>query len=628
MAKKRQDRSGPLNDPEVVQQNAEIYGMGRGLFGNDQGEEDIDDQISNDWERKPDSETGLKLAEPPERDAGAVGDITALLNKRSRADQHPGAIVPWRQRDEALFNIIGEYGDRLNEAAPEVHDLCAALLCEVRRKHRFDALRTHLESVGVPNLPTWTEAQNARKMLDEYYVNALGGVGSGTQWSMYPWDRPGPFIPGGPAQHREVPGIIDFSIPRPSAKAPEREPTDPQQARINHYHATRGLASRMGNMRGNIPDVAQAQAARNESYGVNVSDPLQIQRNRRNAKEGVRQGNDDKARNAITRDGRQEAGRKNAARYTGDSSSNRAPEDKRQVKVELRRHDESMRLASGKYEDLSNSKVEMSESVPTVNGMPWFHGKVKRMSLGGVPVIHVAEGHVLCSGELPRPTMTEGYYVWDTRHPLSAYDMHIAFAQISEGMESERPWLKRKGEDFVLGIPNEGVIVERVNGELGFMTFDSQSGMHAAQDWMASRAPVVGSRRAMLEAVSYGYVRTGKSDLVLDRVIRKMNRLNMLDVLEDAVFDKGAEALYVLLNPTLEESDVQAVAQGIMQDYPEVRILGGPLDENVDWWVLYIPKPGEDFGPDLQSVFAPTVSRPLDVPMPDIIGKSIQQVLQ
>lgn len=555
MAKEKKLK-GDLNTVDVQKDNKELYGMGSGLFGDEEWEK-------SDERWKKDKETGVGLTDKPEMNAGAVGDISALLKKRSRASDAPQAVVPYRQRDEALLSIIHAYGDDLSEASEEIKDLCASLLVDVEDKNRFEALRGYLESAGIDGIPEWNDIR-----IEESYMSGSGSFGSGTQWSIYPWDRSGPFVPGGNSQKREVPGIIEFAIPLPSNKAPDIKIPDPAKARINSQNARKGAHSRLA-----------------------------------------------RARDQITQVGRNNTGRENRAHYLGAG--------------DVRPHDEkaTMKRATGKYENMSDSKIQMKEGIPTVNGMPWYHGKVSKKIIGGVPVIEVAEGHILCSGSLPRPKLTEGKYVWDTGCPFSDYDMHVAFAQLSEGMQSERNWLKKSGKDFVLGIPTEGVIIECRNGELSFLTFDSKSGREAAQEWMVERSQEVGSRQAMLETVTYGYVRTGQSDMVLDRVIRKLNRLNMLDILEDAVFDKNAEALYVLLNPTLEESDVQAVAQGIQADYPEVQILGGPLDENVDWWVLYIPKPGSDYGPELGSIFAPQIAKPLDIPSRGIIDQAISQVV-
>jgi hypothetical protein len=288
----------------------------------------------------------------------------------------------------------------------------------------------------------------------------------------------------------------------------------------------------------------------------------------------------------------------------------------------------SMRLAAGKYADISNGRVELKEGDPQVEGgMPWFHGTVSREMIGGVPAIFVEEGHIICSGSLPRPKFTENYKVWDCGCPLGGFAMEIAFAQITEGMESIRPWHKKYDTGFVTGIPTEGVIVRSDKNEgLSFLTFDSASGQEHLQEWMIERSQQTSARRAVEEGITYGYVRAGASDLILDRVMRKLNRLNVLDVFEDAMFDTNSEALYVLLNPLLEETEVQEIAAGLQQEYPDVQIVGGPLDESVDWWVLYLPKEGMDSGPNLDRIFEPSIDRPLDVKMPDIMGQAIQQV--
>lgn len=570
MAKKKKiDTDKGLNNKEVKDQNKDLYGMGLGLYG---GEDPEAGELRKKW-GAGDSGVGI---EEPEYNAGAVGDITDILKKRSRASDAPQALIPWRGddkeiagRDESILSIVQSFGESLINAPESVKDLCVELLLDIRDKKRFETIRNYTESLGLTGLPTWEEAEAYNKDLDENMMPNTGGLGSGTSWSIYPWDRPGNFTAGGVSQRREVPGIIEFSMPLPSPKAPKIDIPNLEQSRVNSRNARKGVHSRMA-----------------------------------------------RARSQITQAGRNNSGRENRAHYLGAGE------------VRPRNTKESFKQATGKYEDISDSKIKMKEGVPTISGKPWFHGTVSKRYIGGVPCIHIAEGHILCSGNLPRPKMTEGYYVWDIERNFADYDMEVTFAQLSEGMTSERDWLRKSGKDFVLGLPTEGVIVECRGGNLSFLTFDSQSGKESARDWMVERAAEVGNRQAVLETVTYGYVRAGQSDLILDRVIRKLNRLNMLDILEDAVFDKGAEALYVLLNPTLEENDVQAVAAGIQQDYPEVQILGGPLDENVDWWVLYIPKPGSEYGPELQNIFAPQISKPLDVPSRDLVNQAIRQVIQ
>lgn len=558
--KSRPDLVPLLQDEETEERNRDLYGMGAGLFGNDTGEEDIEQSSMNSyWKKNP--KTGVGLTEPPERDAGAVGDITALLRRRPRASDAPGAIVPYKRRDEALFSIIQHYGKSLSESPQSVHALCGELLADIDTEKRFNLLRTRLESLGCRDLPTWTEAQAVKRELDEYYAGLLG-VGTGTSWSIYPWDRPGAFAPT--ETRRDVPGL-DFHIPKPSAKAPIKS-------------LKRKLAGK------------------------------------RNARTPGVYGRLERARSTIDNEARRQAGEKNRDLYKGFRGKLR-PKKK-------------MQLAAGKYKDIDNGHVELKEGYPTVQGgFPWFHGKVDRRTVGGIPVIFVQEGHMIASGTLPRPKFTEGYNVWNCGCPLGAFDMEIAFAKLTEGMDSVRPWLKKSADKVVLGIPTEGVIVESRKDGMSFLTFDSQSGYSAMQEWMLSEYDESTARRVIEEAVTYGYVRSGKADLVLDRVMRKMNRLNILDVFEDAVFDKGAEALYILLNPTLEESEVQEIAIGLQSEYPEIRILGGPLDENTDWWVLYLPKPGQDYGPNLAGIFEPSIARPLDVTTPNIIKQAVRQVV-
>lgn len=560
--KKQDNGDGRLGDPETIERNRELYGMGAGLFGNPEGDEDIENSPMNSY-YKNDEETGLRM-DPPEGE-GPVDDIAALIHPRWRADDAPGAVIPWQRRDEALEDLLSEYGDSLSEV--EGADvLCGQLLTDVENERMFEALRLRLESVGILDLPTWGEAQAYRKHLHEYYGGAMGIGGELSGIRTQPWDRPS-YSPFGEDEKREVPGF-DFSIPLPPRESPLKSRNRVKAGEENARKP--GMHSRMAKARELIP-----QLARND----------------------VGKDNGDRMRGAAGPD--------------------------------FRRSGTKMKMAAGKYNDISDGHVVLKEGKPRLqDGMPWFHGKVRRENVGGVPSIVVNEGHIICSGSLPRPKFTEGFQVWDAEIPLGEFDMQIAFSQLSEGLESVRPWCKIKGDRMVMGIPTEGVIVESNGDDLSFMIFDSASGYDAAQQWMVENYVSGRGYPALLEAVTYGYVRANTPDLILDRVIRKLNRLNVLDVFEDAVFDKGAEALYVLLNPTLEESEVQEIATGLQQEYPNIEILGGPLDEDVDWWVLYMPKSLNDSGPQLQRIFEPSLKRPVDAPAPDLIGQAIRQVVK
>lgn len=568
----REDQmSTDLDDPDQEKENEMLYGMGRGLFGNEKGEEDIEQSLGNLHIKKT---RGL-MTDPPPTGEGPLKDIEAKIRPRARASDAPGAIVPYKRRDEALLGIIDQFGDKIYEAPIEVLDLCASLLEDVEDEKRFTAIREYFESQGIKNMPTWETVQESRKKLDEFYGGFLGLGGGGRTASPYPWDRPGAFTPG--TQKRADKGFT-FHVPKPPSRARR---TAGKQNAYKVGGTSGSMHSRMARAR-------------------NVLD-------------------------TIKKNKRQEAGKKNGDRMRGSRG--------RDFRNAGGSRNPMMRLAAGKYADIANGKIVLKEGDPTLKGgMPWFHGIVERKYIGGVPSVFVKEGHVICSGSLPRPKFTEGFQVWDCRCPLGKLDMEIAFAQITEGMESVRPWLKKNDKTVVLGIPTEGVIVRSSPGkkpdenQLEFMTFDSGSGYAALQEWMVHRYEVTDARQAVEEAITYGYVRAGASDLILDRVIRKLNRLNVLDVFEDALFDTGSEALYVLLHPNLEETEVQEIAQGLQQEYPEVQILGGPLDEDLDWWVLYFPKEGMDYGPDLDRIFEPQIARPLDVEVPDIIGQAIQQV--
>jgi hypothetical protein len=544
-----------LDDPEQRKKQQELYGSGRGLFGNEEGDEDIEKSLGSPLKKTK----GLMTELPPEGD-DPLKDIEAKINQRPRADCAPGAIIPYR-RDEAIFDILGQWGERICEAPVSVLDLCSSLLLDVDDERRFNAIRNHFESNGIRNMPTWEN----RKSLTEY-AGLLGIGGGNNTASPYPWDRPGNFVPG--MQKRADKGF-PFHVPKP----PSRARVTAGRENAKKIGPKGGMHSRMANARRTLAALPGKRAAGAARHGAKMA----------------------------------------GARGPGHQSA-----------AEPR-----MRLAAGKYTDISNGRVELKEGTPQVSGgMPWFHGTVCRTTIGGVPAIHVSEGHIICSGSLPRPKFTESYRVWECGCPLGAFDMEVAFAQLTEGMESVRPWLRKYDTGFVRGIPAEGVIVRADQKEgLSFLKFDSASGHEVLQEWMIDRYHQTNARRAVEEAITYGYVRAGASDLILDRVMRKLNRLNVLDVFEDAMFDTGSEALYVLLNPLLEETEVQEIAVGLQQEYPDVQILGGPLDEDVDWWVLYLPKQGMEYGPDLNRILEPSIARPLDVDMPDLVGQAINQVV-
>lgn len=548
-----------LSAPDQDEENSHLYGMGRGLFGNEQGDEDIEKSLGSPLKDTP----GL-MTDMPSSDGSALPDIERKIKTRPRAANAPGAIVPYMRRDEALLDIIAQYGESLYEADIEVLDFCAELLRDVQDEERFNAIRAHFESIGIKNMPTWEN----RKKVEETYAGALGIGGATRLGTQYPWDRPGGLNPA--TQKRADKGYT-FYVPKPPSLARRR--------------AGRDNAKKIGGTSGGM-----------HSRMARARKVLDTVKNR----------------------SREAAGKKNGDRMRGS----KGPDFRRSGMS----NNPMMKLAAGKYDDLSHGKVSLTEGNPTVGGMPWFHAKTSRNVVGGVPCIVVAEEHIICSGSLPRPKFTEGYKVWDCEVPLATYEMELAFSALTEGMTSVRPWYKEDAETKVIGIPTEGVIMRASkSGQVEFLTFDSESGYRSLQEYMIASYEEKGAK-VLDEAVMYSYVRAGAADLILDRVMRKLNRLNILDVFEDAVFDTASEALYVLLNPQLVESEVQEVAQGLQQEYPEVQILGGPLDEDVDWWVLYLPKQGMDFGPELDRIFEPKISCPVDVGAPDVVGRAIQNV--
>lgn len=295
--------------------------------------------------------------------------------------------------------------------------------------------------------------------------------------------------------------------------------------------------------------------------------------------------------------------------------------------------------ALGRYNQSHSGKIAMKPGEPTQENLPWFHLDTELTEVGGVPCVKAGKKMLICSGSLPRAKFTEGKQVWAFQGPLGLLDMHLNFSKLTEGMETVRPWLKRSKTKTVLGLPTEGLIVvqEKKRTEMGrtkrevqFLVFDSLSGFDAMQAYQVRQCRYRNPQEVLAEAVTYGMLRTDSVDMVLDRLIKKLNMLNSLDTLQDAIFDTESEALYVMLNPELTTEEVENLHSGLSAEYPEMRVLAGPDDPDTDWWVMWIPRPGSGAEPDLDEILEPRVDAPCPMPTAqpeaDILDKAIQAV--
>ncbi len=296
--------------------------------------------------------------------------------------------------------------------------------------------------------------------------------------------------------------------------------------------------------------------------------------------------------------------------------------------------------ALGRYNRSHSGKVKMKPGEPKVENLPWFHCKANLTEVGSVPCIDVEGKLLVCSGTLPRAKFTEGRQVWAFDGPLGLLDMHLNFAKLTEGMETVRPWLKRNKTTTVLGLPTEGIIaiqerkrnsMGRVRREVSFMVFDSMSGYEAMQAYQVNQCRYRDPAKVLAEGVTYGTVRADMADMIVDRVIKKLNTLNSLDTLQDTVFDAKSESLYVMIHPELSGEEVEDLQAGLATEYPESQILSTPKDEGSDWWVIWIPKPGSlDAEPNLDEILEPRADQPCPMPTaqpePDILDQAIQAV--
>lgn len=561
MADKEKNKDLSIDNEE---ENYDLYGMGGGLFGSEEGDEQILAQLGDEYIKKT---KGLGLDKKVDTNQGVVGEISKLLKKRSRASDAPNALKPYVRSEEALFDILDIYKEKLYEAPISVLDLCYALLLDVKDKTVFETISTYIESLGLKNFPCWEDAQNYRKNLLEYQ-NATAGLGGNNYLGgTYPSATTANY--NSKPQTREVNGFPFYW---------EGFPASPPEDKV---------ALRL--------------------------------RNRSNAKTPGMEGRLSRARSFLSTQSRKDSGEKNSKRMSGTKGKD--------YRKSASLTSESMKLATGKYKDLSSGKISFTEGYPEVDqGIPWFHGKARFSEVKGVPVIVVAEGHIICSESLPRPKDVQGYSIWRTESPLNDYTMEVVFSTLSEGLNNVRPWLKKNENKTVIGFPTEGLIVVTEGEKIQFRTFDSVSGMEMFEETYIKSYPNI-SVSDLLESVTYGYIRSSASDRILDTVIRKLNRLNVLDIFEDAVFDTSSQALYVLINPMLTEEEITSVVEALREEYAETELVDGPVQESdSNWWVLYIPSSSDAPKPDINRVFEPRISDKLAISLPDPMELAIKQV--
>lgn len=295
--------------------------------------------------------------------------------------------------------------------------------------------------------------------------------------------------------------------------------------------------------------------------------------------------------------------------------------------------------ALGRYNRSHSGRINMKPGEPQHESQPWFHAKADLTEVGGVPCIQVENKLLICSGTLPRSKYTEGREVWAYNGPLGLLDMHLNFAKLTEGMETVRPWLKRNAKTTVLGIPTEGIVViqekkktgfARTKRALKFCVFDSLSGYEAMQAYQIDQCRYRDTQEVLAEAVTYGVVRADSVDMIVDRVVKKLNMLNSLDTLQDTVFDTKSESLYVMLHPEMTMEEIENLRTGMATEYPETKLLSTPTDPDSDWWVMWIPKPGAaDAEPNLDEIMEPRADQPCPMPTApeaDILDKAIKSV--
>lgn len=90
----------------------------------------------------------------------------------------------------------------------------------------------------------------------------------------------------------------------------------------------------------------------------------------------------------------------------------------------------------------------------------------------------------------------------------------------------------------------------------------------------------------------------------LEAILRRLIVTQDLDVLGDVEFDEDTGSIYFFFDPVLEDDEVEEILAAIRQERGDIALIASPnmaLEyETVesDWWVLFLPGPGEGAEPD------------------------------
>jgi len=90
----------------------------------------------------------------------------------------------------------------------------------------------------------------------------------------------------------------------------------------------------------------------------------------------------------------------------------------------------------------------------------------------------------------------------------------------------------------------------------------------------------------------------------LEAIIRRLIVTTNVDVLQDVEFDDETGSIYLFFDPVLYSDEVQEILSAIMQEVSSIQLIASPdlslPGEAVesDWWVMYMPGPGEVASPD------------------------------
>jgi len=128
--------------------------------------------------------------------------------------------------------------------------------------------------------------------------------------------------------------------------------------------------------------------------------------------------------------------------------------------------------------------------------------------------------------------------------------------------------------------------------------------VHEDMGVLGNEAAGGGANTDQMSALGPQSIRDKTAGDYLEAIIRRLIVTTNVDVLQDVEFDDETGSIYLFFDPVLYSDEVQEILSAIVQEVSNVQLIASPdlslPGEAVesDWWVMFMPGPGEVAAPD------------------------------